>query len=266
MHTSNPACSEQSGEFRRCNNFYCTLSHFTHKGTARQHNEDSIKISNMFNLIALADGAGGLDKGEVASKMTVNNCITSAEKTIKRLKWMSHNSAVKKYIMLRAIRNANTYLHKYTKSSGVHLASTIVMLDYGNNKLCFANAGDSRGYVIHDKRLRVVTRDHTLPTLQGKRSNILTEAVGRAEKIVPFVTQHVASDSNIAILCSDGLYSALTETEMIHLVSTCTKPQEAATQLVRKALDLNAMDDASAVVVYFSERPPPNLCTTRRIS
>lgn len=227
----------------------------THPGTRRGHNEDMFVARSDLGLWAVADGAGGHHAGEVASEMIATTLETipgtlTAEETLAQVR----------------LRISATHLALQECAArmgeGALIASTVVVLIVRHGHFACLWAGDSRAYLLRDRVLQRITRDHSLvqemvdaghlneADAEGHpRANVITRAVGDGAETVELdkVTGRVA-DGDRFLLCSDGLSKALDDETISDLLDD-GPAEEAAEKLVAAALARQASDNVTAVVM-----------------
>jgi protein phosphatase/serine/threonine-protein phosphatase Stp1 len=227
----------------------------TDAGAVRTHNEDAFVNRPDLGLWAVADGAGGHEAGEVASRM-----IADALEAIP--------PGLPAGEMLAQIRLRITAIHAVLREEaarrGPHamIASTVVALIARDGHFACLWAGDSRAYLLRGGQLSQVTRDHSLvqelvdsgaiPAEEAEshpRANVITRAVGadcdelELDKVTsPFVT------GDRFLLCSDGLSKTVSEERLAELLGSMDATS-LADLLVSEALSLEASDNVTAVTV-----------------
>ena len=201
----------------------------TDSGKVRSHNEDSVLIvknNNNEYLMVVADGMGGHRAGEVASSLTVAHlgerfkalgCIGSKTDAVM---WLKDN-----------IDEINLNIIKYTEENieSTGMGTTCVCAILTKEFLLFGNIGDSSGFIIKNKKIHKVTKDHTLvnflvetgelkeeDAVNHPKKNVLMKALGASEKAEIDIFD-VEKDIDEIILCSDGLTGMIT-TEQIERV------------------------------------------------
>ena len=224
--------------------------YLTDTGRVRTHNEDSVTIvKNAANehLMIVADGMGGHRAGEVASSMVVTqigsrfSSINTIGTKIDAVNWLKEN-----------IDEVNANIIRYGEenpdSSG--LGTTAVMVLLTDDFLIFANVGDSSGYVLKDKKLHKITKEHTLvnflvetgeltpeEALNHPKKNVLMKALGAGEKQDIDIFE-VDPNIDAIMLCSDGLTNMLTKDQIEQvLIEEDIKEEEKLIKLIRKCRD-----------------------------
>lgn len=194
----------------------------TDTGLVRAHNEDAIETSVELGLAVLADGMGGYNAGEVASKMCVE-LITQHLKYRQQSAWiplLSRQTSVAARWINEAITNANTCVLEAAHAHAEYLGmgTTIVVALCHQDKLLIAHVGDSRAYRLRKNELTQMTRDHSVLQAQidagliteeqaqfSPIKNLITRAVGAQENIEVEIHDHQLEEGDLYLLCSDGL-------------------------------------------------------------
>lgn len=225
----------------------------THVGTVRSRNEDAMVCRPDLGLWAVADGAGGHARGEVASRM-----IVEALELIP--------PGLSAAAMLSEIRNRMSATHAALREEAATsrdmCASTVVILVARDAYFACLWAGDLRAYLLRDGEFQQITRDHSLvqelvdagaitaEQAEGHpRANIITRAVGAdADELeLDKVTSRLAVGDRF-LLCSDGLCKTLPDAEMGQILGSpgIAEPSE---KLVEAALANHVRDNVTAVAV-----------------
>ena len=130
------------------------------------------------------------------------------------------------------------------------------------NKLVVAQVGDSRAYLLHDGNLQQLTRDHSYVADLVERGEItkdyarvhpdrskITRALGTDPNMVPDLYELEVESGDRLMLCSDGLYSMITDDDIEHILCAERDPQAAADRLVREANEWGGHDNVTVIVV-----------------
>lgn len=203
--------------------------YLTDKGKVRDHNEDSVVIVENFNkeiLLAVADGMGGHNAGEIASSIA----ITHLGKRFKEVASVGDKEDAIRWLQ-ETVSEINVLIYKYTdehpESSG--MGTTLVTAILTKNFLLIGNIGDSSGFVVKKKKIHKITTDHTLVNLLVKsgelteeeakdhpKKNVLMKALGAMTNVEMDIFD-VETDVDSIFLCSDGVTNML-EPEVIEKV------------------------------------------------
>lgn len=223
----------------------------SHQGTVRSRNEDAFIDRGDIGLWAVADGAGGHGSGDVASAATVAALADmptglSAAEVMAQVRLRL--GAVHADLQRRAAESPN----------GDITATTVVVLMARGDHFACLWAGDSRAYLLRGGTLCQVTHDHSLvqemveagalaPEEAEKhpQANVITRAVGsQAELELDKVSGRIMP-GDVLLLCTDGLFKALPETEITQLLVAGGGPE----QLLAQALQAGARDNVTALTV-----------------
>lgn len=231
-------------------------------GKERKINEDFYYISepeDKIKLFILADGMGGYNAGEVASKMAVE---TVKEYIYKHFEKSKENKEKIENLIRESIEYANETIYKQAKNkkelSG--MGTTLDVCLIYNSRLYIGHIGDSRVYRIRKEFMRRITKDHSyVQTLieDGKitkeeafnhpKKNMLTKALGCVEKVEPDIYTKTFIKDDIILMSSDGLTNMIKEEEIYNIIK---KDKLKATEsLVKQANDNGGYDNITVVVI-----------------
>ncbi|PZN30901.1 MAG: serine/threonine protein phosphatase [Proteobacteria bacterium] len=226
----------------------------TATGNVRAHNEDSVLDLPEVGLWVVADGMGGHNAGDVASRMIVE--------TLAQLRRRSPPSALLDDLEDRLSEvNARLYNASLASNGGTS-GSTVVALLALERHCVTLWAGDSRLYRSRDRSLVQITRDHSeaqellegglLEAYEVAPSNVITRAVGGDRELHLDIELCELRHRDRFLLCSDGLYRELNEGDMSHHLAA-NDPRGACKALMKQALAGPCTDNVSVVVVEFTE-------------
>jgi PPM family protein phosphatase len=222
------------------------------RGSERQVNQDTVGIQNWRNfdelkdstqteisrsdlpaLFLLADGVGGHEKGEVASRTAVDTITKTFE------------SAPEDFEISSAVMEAHTNLVISSQYSRLPMGTTILGLVMGISRVSFFNVGDSKGYKLSNS---VITQLTVEDRSNGGRRNSLTQCLGggsRTPKAHRLDSEYHNGDK--FVLLSDGVTDHVTDDEILRVISR--SGSESAFKLCQRALSLGSGDDLSAIVI-----------------
>lgn len=212
-------------------------SYFTDIGIKRKSNQDSVGIYKAETdlgevlLVVLADGMGGYQHGELASKTCVLQMEQWFKHTLPDIIYSGYNEEIIKSSMEDEVLKCNARLYNYGKDNEIELGSTLTAFLFIQDNYYAVHVGDSRGYII-DTGLHQITRDHSLIAQEleqglitkeeaktDKRVNILLECVGITPEItMDFFTGKI-KNKNTFVICCDGFWHKLTEDEYVRYLS-----------------------------------------------
>ncbi|MDZ4767514.1 MAG: protein phosphatase 2C domain-containing protein [Chloroflexota bacterium] len=246
----------------------------TDTGIVRNNNQDSafsffatnrsVDEHPDFGLFIIADGMGGHHDGEKASAITVH---TVAQKLLKNvylpmLDKGSDNSASINEALVGAIEAANNQVNTTVPDSGTTVTGLILIKDLAY----IAHVGDSRLYVITKTGIERITRDHSIvqrlieldqitpdEAAEHPQKHVLYRAVGQTEVIeVDTLTRRLPAHARL-LLCSDGLWGMVEESDLIEIVMAAAQPQDACQKLVALANKRGGMDNITAILIFMPD-------------
>jgi type VI secretion system ImpM family protein len=215
----------------------------TDPGKARTRNEDSFAYREDLGVFVVADGLGGHQAGEIASRMvtSVVDQLADAGGLQQRIDRFVH--------ALGVVNGCLQVLAE--RQPGVELAaSTVAALLLENVTAACIWAGDSRVYRLRDGELRRLSRDHSEAEDGAADNHVVTRAVGAPDPLEVDVEHTDARAGDRYLLCSDGLYGEAAPGEIAAALSL-PAPEQACAYLKEAALRGEAPDNLTGVVVYL---------------
>jgi len=236
-------------------------------GLVRQTNQDTLFLDNELGLWIVADGMGGHAGGDVASQLaveTIHQYIADHEPSTDQSK--SVDCAA---IIQSAVVQANATIRKRAKAEpalkGMGTTVVLVFMPNTNDENAFiAHVGDSRAYLIRDKTITALTRDHTLleeriqvgllpkPTPSSHPlGHVLTRGVGVESKVEPEIAQHIFQETDEILLCSDGLIKMMNDEQILEVLqkNLARTGQEKCQTLIDEANRLGGKDNTTAILI-----------------
>ena len=205
-------------------------AYITDTGKVRDHNEDSVVIVENQNneiLLAVADGMGGHNAGEIASSLA----ITHLGKRFKELSSIGNKDDAISWLK-EIVSEINVLIYKYTDEhpESIGMGTTLVTAIVTPNFLLIGNIGDSSGFVLKNQELHKITVDHTLVNLLVKsgeiteeeakehpKKNVLMKALGAMTNVEIDIFD-IETEVNGILLCSDGLTNMLEKEQIEHVI------------------------------------------------
>lgn len=243
----------------------------THAGTQRDHNEDYLEgwlyargRAQLLGLFVVADGLGGQDSGEVASRMATESLWQALRESVWEAALRGETIAPDSLeeALTQAVRAANQAVYRARVARHSEMSTTITTALIVNDTAYIANVGDSRTYLWNARGLRQITIDHSV--VQGlvdaeritpeevythPQRNLIYQSVGdRPEVGVDSFRQPLAADDHL-ILCSDGLWEMVRDEGIEEVLLAEPDPQRASDRLVRNANLAGGEDNISVVIV-----------------
>jgi serine/threonine protein phosphatase PrpC len=225
-------------------------------GRKRSANEDSFLFEPP--LFAVADGMGGAQAGEVASRRLIQTLASSAAEIV-------HGRATMRAAILRA--NETIYAEASTDADlhGMGTTATCALVERG--RLLLAHVGDSRAYRLRGGVLTRLTPDHSLVDELVRRGaiteaeaehhpqrSVITRAVGIEPAVEVDEFLHPCAPRDVYLLCSDGLTKEVDEQDILALLRSPAATGEAAQALIAAANDHGGEDNITVVLFRVSGR------------
>ncbi len=231
-------------------------------GKMREKNEDCFYAGD--NLFIVADGMGGHQAGEVASRLAVDTFVRSFNESINK-----SSKIQKRFIknnIIRSVRLANEEVFKKSlkdsEYSGMGTTFTACFLSGGN--IHIAHIGDSRAYLCRDNNIDLLTSDHTFvgelyrrgeityeETFDHPQRNYLTNVLGISDEISPDYLAIKTLPGDSLIICSDGLNSTIKDEIILKLSEKYPEPENTAKKLIENALKNGGNDNITVIAVRF---------------
>lgn len=239
----------------------------THRGAVRQSNQDVVdwRVADGQALLVVADGMGGHEGGEVASRLAVEAVIEALAPEITAAG--DPEPAPIRTALERAFTQANERIvRRRADEPGLEkMGTTLVVAWVQGSQAHIAHTGDSRCYLIQGQAVHRLTRDDTVvqnmledgsiteadvPHVPFR--NVLTRAVGATEQLAPSYRVETLGAGDVLLLCSDGLTDAVPEGRWPELLDRSDGMERAAGALVDAALANNAGDNVSVVLLTLT--------------
>lgn len=242
------------------------FTQLTDLGRVRQGNEDYLgyvepaspeEASSRGWLFAVADGVGGQDRGEVASRTAIESIVSDFREAPRG---EPHAS-----LLQSLVRRANTCVldagHAATPG-GSSMATTIVACALRHDRVAVAHVGDSRCYLVRRGEGSVLTRDHTLASEQmrlgilsakeaagAETRHVLSRSLGSALTVSAEINEHQLFVGDVLVLCSDGLHNSVSPSEIAAITGHGGELPSAAQRLVDLANQRDGSDNISLQIV-----------------
>lgn len=239
----------------------------TDVGRQRSNNEDSYlywepeseeDFQRKGRLAVIADGMGGYEGGQEASRLAVETVRFVYENTFSE----------PQQTLQQALTTAHATIHRYAEEHPQFhgMGTTCTALSIIGGQLRFAHVGDSRLYKVGPDSVARLTKDHSYvgrlvesgivrseDAESHPQRHILTAALGSGRDIIPDSPEHPLTLDNgtILVLCTDGLWSLVGEQEIAAAVRAGT-PAQACSTLVQMALERGGPDNVTVLVLRVS--------------
>jgi len=238
-----------------------TLAAITHTGMVRDHNEDWIYDNADLGLVIVADGMGGHNAGEVASRMATEVTRSYLIPSQESEKGDLLETSLQLGQSLEQANKALVAAAKFRKKLE-GMGTTIVVGMFRFGRFFYAHVGDSRIYRYRDKNLKQLTRDHSLiqelvdnglfqtyedAIAAGIGNNVLTRGLGLHQEMDIDVAEEDVQEGDIYLFCTDGLTNMIEDDEIADFLMESEEKglQETANIMLRLALDRGGYDNVS---------------------
>ncbi|WP_445147993.1 Stp1/IreP family PP2C-type Ser/Thr phosphatase [Baekduia sp. Peel2402] len=233
----------------------------TDTGRARSANEDSYWVRSP--LFVLADGMGGAQAGEVASKTAVDVFADQGG--------LPDGPGTYEERLAGLVAAANSQVHERAQSDDqfAGMGTTLTVAYVGEDDLAIAHVGDSRFYVLRDGQLSQLTDDHSLVGELVRRGqisaeeaedhpqrSIITRALGIEGEVVVDHFSWPVRDGDVFLLCSDGLTGMVPDPRVAELIATSPDLSTAATRLIAAANEAGGRDNITVILFRVEEVTP----------
>jgi serine/threonine protein phosphatase PrpC len=232
----------------------------TDKGRQRNANEDSLFTRPP--LFVVADGMGGAQAGEVASK-------TAAESFDRELP-----QAPPERLLRETIEAANRTIHQRARNdpdlAGMGTTITAAIVDPEAEEVAIGHVGDSRAYRLRGGKLERLTRDHSLVEEMRRKGqltdaqaadhpqrSIITRALGPEPEVEVDLQTVPAQAGDVFLICSDGLTTMLGDEQIAQLLARATSMQSAVRALIDEANRAGGRDNITVVAFRVEDAAAP---------
>ncbi len=244
----------------------------TDPGKKRANNEDAWLVNDAQGLYAVADGVGGSEAGEVASRIAVET-LAEAMPDLLGDKDRTPPSEVRSDDVPEpaAFRHAVTLANRNIREEAVKnparggMGTTLTALLLTRKRAFLAHIGDSRAYRLRGGTLAQLTNDHSvvaeqvraglLTPAQARTSpnrHMITRALGIDREAAPDLMEHQVQSGDAFLLCSDGLTEMVSDRELAKMLGS-SEPRQAVRSLIDAANKAGGVDNITAVVVKVLE-------------
>ncbi|QHI73173.1 Stp1/IreP family PP2C-type Ser/Thr phosphatase [Aminipila terrae] len=231
------------------------------RGLKRKNNEDSCFVIPEDKIYIVADGVGGSNSGEVASRSAVSFVADYVKKN--PVKLVKGREEIKNYF-IKCIEEANTLIcnlsSENTENKG--MATTLVLAYVIRRKAYIVNIGDSRAYLMRNGNLIQITEDHTyVNTLirsgaltedaarNHSKRHIITRALGGDDTVEPDIFEVKLMKDDILLLCTDGLHGEVEDSRICEILTSGQQMSELCNQLITRANRSGGNDNITVVCV-----------------
>lgn len=243
----------------------------TDKGRQRDHNEDYIEAwlyargsGGLLGLFVVADGLGGQDSGEVASRMATDAVWQALRDSIWEPSVRGELFApdLVQTRLVQAVQAANEAVYQARMQRHSEMSTTLSMALVIDREVYIGNVGDSRTYVWNADGLVQITKDHSLVQrlvdagqLQREevyahpKRNLIYQSIGDRPRVEVDAFRHRLAPDERLILCSDGLWEMVRDDGLAEVLLSEADPQRACDRLVQNANLAGGEDNISVIIV-----------------
>ena len=235
----------------------------TDKGKVRPNNEDNFAFGLLEDACysVVCDGMGGVEGGEIASKIAVDTIKEKIELAYSPKMGMG---AIER-MLVSAVTAANVKIYDYACEHDLRgMGTTAVAAIVKDDCVYIAYDGDSRAYVLNDD-IRLLTTDHTYlnellrlgriteeQMQKDPRKHIITRALGVSESIDVDTVIEDISPGDAILLCSDGVYNCLSDEQLLEIYRQ-SDAEDISQQYIRKANDNGGIDNITLTIMINQE-------------
>jgi protein phosphatase len=239
----------------------------TDVGKKREGNEDAFLINDELGLYIVADGMGGHQAGEVASKMVVETIRDYMQRfengtDVEELKDFDTALSTEANRILSGIQLSNRVVHEIANKEKDYrgMGSTVSVLYFNQQTLIAANVGDSPIYLIHNDKIELLSVPHTVlaehraidpegaKQLGNEYKHMLTRAMGTEQTVRANICELPVFKDDALVISSDGLSDLVTPEEVLEEVSDVSA-QKSCRSLVDLANSRGGPDNIHVIVV-----------------
>ena len=227
----------------------------TDTGRQRRANEDSMLARSP--LFVVADGMGGAQAGEVASRLAIESFQHGLDDTTDAERSLAAYA-----------RAANVSIHERSQADAAHagMGTTLTAVYVGAEEVAIAHVGDSRAYCLRDGELLRLTDDHSLVDeliRQGKltpeeavehpQRSVITRALGPEPEVEIDTRSYRARDGDVYLLCSDGLTTMVPDALLAEILLAHGRLRDAGEALIAAANEAGGRDNITVVLLRVEE-------------
>jgi PPM family protein phosphatase len=234
------------------------------------------RVGDQGLLLAVSDGMGGAEAGEIASFLVVES--------LRRDLSDAQPGRPTARLVREAVERANNVVWGEAEASPrrTGMGATLTAALIREDRTYFAGVGDSRGYLVRDRRIRQVTRDQSLveslvelghitreQAETSPHKNVILQALGTRPNVAVAIARVQLRRGDLLLLCSDGLSGKLSSEELCELALEGPSIDEAAKRMVELAKERGGEDNITVILAHVSgtglESPETEEAVTKTI-
>jgi protein phosphatase len=238
--------------------------HFSHSDTGRQRRANEDAYLARAPVFVVADGMGGAQAGEVASRLAVE--------TFEHGLGERSTAASAEQLLAERVQEANARIHEmsHAQQERAGMGTTLTAAHVGEHDIAIAHVGDSRAYRLRGDRLERLTEDHSLVEEMRRRGqltaeeadehpqrSIITRALGPEPEVRVDTHSWRGEPGDVYLLCSDGLTSMVSEARVAQIVRSAPSLDAAGRALIAAANDAGGRDNITVVLFRLEEVDEP---------
>jgi len=229
----------------------------------RKDNEDCYEIRTLYisadepvQILVIADGMGGHEHGQLASRIAVEQFAALNDETVAEGFTLQHMQT------LFEQANDRVFAHQQLLQDGI-IGTTMTAAVIQENRLYLGHIGDSRCYIYRNHELLQISMDHTyyaelirqgqtISEQDEKRKNLLMKALGPEQTVEGQYLEQELYEGDVLVLCTDGLYNSVSTEEatavLEQIPTGMVSLQQAVEILLNKALEHGARDNLTLII------------------
>lgn len=236
------------------------------RGLVRPNNEDALELLHSHRFYALADGLGGRNSGEIASKETLLSLCHSIQHDPILKECAKHSKKVPTQLF-KVIQETNSKIwsmgQKDVTLTG--MGTTLSCILFCEQSCFVANVGDSRVYRLRNGKLELLTHDDSLvfdllqfglidedEAKSFPLKHVITKSIGGVNQVEPTITESNVLTEDLFLLCSDGLYNLVEEKKIEEILTHTSTIKEATHKLIETALIFGGLDNVSVILLKIA--------------
>ena len=239
---------------------------YTHVGKVRDDNQDAVRLCDPVDeltiadghLYGIADGMGGYAHGGVASSLALETFFET---------FYAANGVAPSQKLRVGVQNANLSVYQTSQRlKAGRMGTTLTAVNIVGRKLHIAHIGDSRAYLIRDRKSTCLTNDHTQVgelvrmrvlspekvRTHSQRSK-LEKCLGMELFVQPDIFNVPVKPGDIVVLCSDGVWAMIQDDEFAQLVTDTKDPENLCKHIVELAMERDSDDNLSIIILYLHQ-------------
>ncbi|MDX1972644.1 MAG: Stp1/IreP family PP2C-type Ser/Thr phosphatase [Candidatus Sumerlaeia bacterium] len=241
------------------------------RGLKRGHNEDSLSVVSDMGLYIVADGMGGHNAGEVASRQSIESIV----EYLRRLREDPNETAPaidtltsEEAMIAKAIKIANRDVCnlslEHQEYSGMGTTMVAMLISADHQQASIAHVGDSRCYLFRGGKLTQLTLDHSWVSEQLQKNiiteeeaknhrwkNVITRALGNKLDVEVDVQSQAIQANDVFLLCSDGLCGMVEDNQIQATLVENPDLETCIRELIKAANANGGIDNITVVMVRF---------------